>query len=624
MFQHGIDFDVVRGTEDASAAPRSDLNTSKSLSPGANLPSNDAQRRTERSPGSFAYSQEYRTIENIMQESTRNNSGHPTFHQSFDAMFGNTDAFPLSVGSVPTSVTSGHPPAVQILQLWQIYINNVDPLIKIIHVPTFQAQIIGASADLSNIPKPLEALMFGIYSMSVLSLADEEAQNMFDESKAVLLSKYHRSMQQALVNAEYMRSSELMVLQAYLLYLFSVRSFTDPRSLFCLTGIAVRIATRMGLHRDGSHCRLSPFETEQRRRLWWQITILDERIAELTGLATTTLLSPDTDCSLPLNVNDTDLHSHVKAPPTARINATETTFSLTRIELTIGPTPSGIRCRPDPQAAGTKRPHDIEGYFAYMETTYLQHCDPDIPVHLFTHLMTRLSLCRLRVVNFMSRGSPTTDLDETEYDRLFIAAIKMLEYTTEICTNKDLSGFIWYMYMHVPMPGCIFLASELQRRTTGEICERAWKALRDYFNNGGLGCNFQSPVHSAIANMLLKAWYGHDEAERLQGRAAQPPELIVLLRQRLRKKLTGHPGRERIPTADVSHASEAIQEPWGQPQESVDSASGMLPSEQRIDMWTGLPEYTEIDCPQLLQYGMFEGLDNGSWLDFTGEGDASL
>ncbi|KAL4894055.1 fungal-specific transcription factor domain-containing protein [Aspergillus ambiguus] len=624
MSQHGIDFNHVQGAEDASAALRRDINSSKSPCAGEGLPGNGAGAESRReSPGSFAYSQEYRNIENIMQESSRNDLDRPTIHQSFDVMFDNVDGFPLVTNSVPTSVTSVHPPTVKIFQLWQIYINNVDPLIKIIHVPTFQTQIVGASADPSKIPKPLEALMFGIYSISVVSLADDEAQNMFDEGKAVLLAKYRRSTQQALANADFMRSSDLMVLQAYLLYLFSVRSYMDPRSLFCLTGIAVRIATRMGLHRDGSHGGLSPFETEQRRRLWWQITILDKRIAEMTGSATTTLSSPGTDCSLPLNINDTGLHPHAKAPPTAHTGATEATFSLTRIELTVGLTPSGSRRSPDPRAADPKRPHDLEGYCAYMESLYLRHCDPNIPVHLFTLLMTRMSLCRLRVVGFMSRGNPTTDLDETERDRLFTAAIQMLDYTTEICTTKDLSGFHWYMYMHIPMPGCLFLASELRRRTTGELCERAWKALRDYYNNPGIGCNVQSPVHSAISNMLLSAWDGHEEAERRQGRAAQPPELVILLRQRSRRKSAGYPRTEKTPTVE-SGGIEASQGPWRQPRESVDAGPGTLSDEQPDGLWVGLPDYTGMDWPQLLQYGMFEGLDTESWVGFTSEGNGSL
>lgn len=137
-------------------------------------------------------------------------------------MFGDGDAFPFTVGGTQASVTNSHPSAIQILQLWQIYISNVNPLLKISHVPTLQGQIIGAGANPAKISRPLEALMFSIYFIAVTSMKEEEVQSMFGEDRNVLLSKYHTAAQQALVNAGFMRSTELMVLQAYTLYLVSL------------------------------------------------------------------------------------------------------------------------------------------------------------------------------------------------------------------------------------------------------------------------------------------------------------------------------------------------------------------------------------------------------------------
>lgn len=119
-------------------------------------------------------------------------------------------------------MTSSHPSAIQILQLWQVYISNVNPLLKLSHVPTLQGQIIGAGANPAKIPKPLEALMFGIYFIAVTSMREEDVQSMFGEDRNILLAKYHAAAQQALVNAGFMRSNEIMVLQGYTLYLVSL------------------------------------------------------------------------------------------------------------------------------------------------------------------------------------------------------------------------------------------------------------------------------------------------------------------------------------------------------------------------------------------------------------------
>lgn len=136
-------------------------------------------------------------------------------------MFDGSDGFPFVIGGSMTSVTSLHPPAVQIFQLWQIYLDNVNPLLKLTHTPTLQGQLIEAAANPSKISKPLEALLFSIYFIAIVSLNDEEALETFKEDKTRLISRYHRGTQQALINAGFMRSPDIVVLQAFVIYLVS-------------------------------------------------------------------------------------------------------------------------------------------------------------------------------------------------------------------------------------------------------------------------------------------------------------------------------------------------------------------------------------------------------------------
>ena len=145
----------------------------------------------------------------------------PTLHHAYDTMFDNNDGFPFVVGGSPTSVTNSHPSSFQIFQLWQTYITNVNPLLKLSHTSSLQKLIISAGAKPANIPKPLEALMFAIYFSAVTSMTADEVQTEFGEDRTILLAKYHSATQQALVNAGFMRSNEIMTLQAFLLYLVS-------------------------------------------------------------------------------------------------------------------------------------------------------------------------------------------------------------------------------------------------------------------------------------------------------------------------------------------------------------------------------------------------------------------
>jgi hypothetical protein len=120
----------------------------------------------------------------------------------------------------------------------------------------------------------------------------------------------------------------------YAISQMSCLNFTmDPRSLFCLTGIAVRIAQRMGLNFDGTSYGLPPFEVEMRRRLWWQVHLLDLRVSELSG-AGSSILNHTWTTKLPSNINDSDLFPDMREPPQDHPGATEMVFVLHRCEVT--------------------------------------------------------------------------------------------------------------------------------------------------------------------------------------------------------------------------------------------------------------------------------------------------
>ena len=145
--------------------------------------------------------------------------GTATIHHAFDGMFEQQDGFPFVIGGQTTKVTELHPPGIQIFQLWQIYLTNVNPLLKVTHTPTLQAQIIEAGANVARIPRALEALMFAVYFSAVTSMSEADVQSTFDEDRTRLLARFHRATQQALINAGFMRSPDLVVLQAFFLYL---------------------------------------------------------------------------------------------------------------------------------------------------------------------------------------------------------------------------------------------------------------------------------------------------------------------------------------------------------------------------------------------------------------------
>jgi len=109
-----------------------------------------------------------------------------------------------------------------IFRLWQTFIENVNPLTKLIHNPTVQALVLESSGRLGDLSAPTEALLFSIYLSAITSLDDEECERMMGESKSVVWNRYMNAAQQALLNAQILKSNDLTVLQAFTIYLVTI------------------------------------------------------------------------------------------------------------------------------------------------------------------------------------------------------------------------------------------------------------------------------------------------------------------------------------------------------------------------------------------------------------------
>ena len=87
---------------------------------------------------------------------------------------GDHHGFVLGYMSSDVDLSKLHPLPSQIPFVWQVYCENVDPLVKILHVPTMDKTIRQYRNNLNNLSPGLEALMFSIYYASITSLEDDE------------------------------------------------------------------------------------------------------------------------------------------------------------------------------------------------------------------------------------------------------------------------------------------------------------------------------------------------------------------------------------------------------------------------------------------------------------------
>ncbi|GME47306.1 hypothetical protein GTA08_BOTSDO11736 [Neofusicoccum parvum] len=399
----------------------------------------------------------------------------PSSHQGF--LFG--------YSSTNVDMHSLHPPPEHFLRLWTLFKENVDPLVKVLHIPTIEPKILSAIENRDHIPRGMEALLFSIYYAVITSTSSEDCEAWFSESKQTLLDKYRFGLEQGLARANFLQTDEFVVLQAFVIFLICLRRNEAARIIWTLTGLVVRMAQTLGIHRDGSHFGLSPFEIEMRRRLWWQVCILDTRASEDHG-CDPTIVEASFDTQIPLNVNDVDLDPAMKEFPKERIGCTEMTFCLVRFEVAnvyrrIQYVPPGpVRCsRYFSSVSLEQKERWITEVHSKIEEKYLRDCDMTVPLYWVIATVSRLIMSKmwLMIYHPYQRLDGGASLPQETKDKLFVTSLENVEYSILLETEERTQKWGWLFRTYVQWHAIAFLLSELCIRTKGELVARAWRAV---------------------------------------------------------------------------------------------------------------------------------------------------
>lgn len=58
--------------------------------------------------------------------------------------------------------------------MWQVYQENVDPIVKVLHTPTVDKLVKETRKNLNTLTPPNEALMFAIYFAAITSMDEAD------------------------------------------------------------------------------------------------------------------------------------------------------------------------------------------------------------------------------------------------------------------------------------------------------------------------------------------------------------------------------------------------------------------------------------------------------------------
>ncbi|KAH6609157.1 hypothetical protein Trco_002503 [Trichoderma cornu-damae] len=285
-------------------------------------------------------------------------------------------------GSIDASqpLESLHPPPSSISFIWQTYLDVVDPLLKIFHIPSTQRHVMSISQGRGVPDAPTECLVFAIYYSTVISMSAAECRDELDEERPVLLQsfRYREGIERALICG---------------------RQDENGPDVCSLIGLAIGNAMKLGLHTEIPGMRT--FELEMRRRLWWQIRTLDVRIAEDFG-GDPYIIESSPSTQLPLNINDISLDPEMGDLPNPQPGRSEMLFSLVRFEVSHFARrilfsdrfcqSNGYQIMNEAQKCQA-----VDQFKERIEKQYFSYCYKAVPLDCITIASNRLILAKLKL-----------------------------------------------------------------------------------------------------------------------------------------------------------------------------------------------------------------------------------
>lgn len=444
------------------------------------------------------------------------------------------------------SVFHCHPSHEKAMIMWKTHVENVEPICKILHLPSTGKLVATVSQQPAVASKADECLLFAIYHFAVFSMTDDECAKKLGDSRSFLLSRYNLATRQALVNATFLKTTEMSVLQSFMLYLIPCRYHYDAHTYWILTGVAVRIAQRMGIHRDGEKLGLPPFEVQMRRRLFYQLLPIDGLASQMSGAAIA--MVPNTwDTERPLNVNDDQIWPGMTEAPQEQQGATEMIFCLTRSCIGKYFARAKISIH-GAEAEGIDDHHRAERVIneaeSEVEQKYIRYCDIINPLHFLTMGLARCGITAMRLLTRLPKVRSNKATDD-ERQELFRLANKIIDTDAQAFAHASLKSFLWHVkpfFLWGTWDSLIFILTSLGKDhhliPPGEA-EAAWKRIEQIFYNHDELLKPKRALYVAFGRLTLKAWEAHPESDT-------EPNFITTLRSLRQRRHHAQPKQQRV------------------------------------------------------------------------------
>jgi hypothetical protein len=324
----------------------------------------------------------------------------------------------------------------------------------------------------------------------------------------------------------------------------------NKHASWILSGSIIRIAMSMGYHRDGTHFSLSPFETEMRRRIWWQIVLYDIKLGIDIGL-TQSYIPKSFDTKQPLNLNDADLFRDATSELVSRDGPTEMAFILVMNRLTAYLLDEDARRAVESNILGLNEGNaipaslernrvliqELEADFLDIEKRFVDLKASNVHA---AALGIRPQLIK-RLYDMMNPMQESPDWGVHIFsprDNLFKLILQSCENARDSYDLMNKWGFSWYIHLHFNLDLITSLSTFLYHSPTGSLADRGWAVFESLYVRNSLLHHLRP---NPATHFVLKAFAERERALADSGQFFEVPEIILNLRQIVKSPLVMPP-----------------------------------------------------------------------------------
>ena len=228
---------------------------------------------------------------------------------------------------------------------------------------------------------------------------------------------------------------------------------------------------------------------EMRRRLWWQIIVLDVRCSE--DVSTDPFITESTfNTRKPMLINDSDMDPDSRDPIVERTGYTEMTkvrlsHDVSFLAWRVGYTPPTQEGQ-EPLRRTVEQKMEMQIKVEnHIKTSILAHCDPAVPSAWVTSVVAQLIIRRLRLAIYhpLQHDSQIIDRPKVSREILLKTAVEGMEYSHLLDTEPIAARWRWFFKTYVQWHALAATLVELSVQTTGPLVDRAWRIVDVVFDD---------------------------------------------------------------------------------------------------------------------------------------------